>query len=74
MNNIIDIKRAAIDREVSSPFISIVNDNWKAKKEERERVRELKMARRKMLVGSVIAGVCSLGVASFLAWFTYFPH
>lgn len=74
MNNIIDIKRAAIDREVSSPFISIVNDNWKAKKEERERARELKMARRKMLVGSVIAGVVSLGVASFLAWFTYFPH
>lgn len=74
MNNIIDIKRAATDREVSSPFISIVNDNWKAKKEERERARELKMARRKMLVGSVIAGVVSLGVASFLAWFTYFPH
>ena len=74
MNNIIDIRRAATDREVSSPFISIVNDNWKAKKEERERAREIKMARRKMLVGSVIAGVVSLGVASFLAWFTYFPH
>lgn len=74
MNNIIDIKRAAIDREISSPFIPIVNDNWKAKKEEREKIKELKIARRKMLLGSVIAGVGSLGFASFLVWLTYFPH
>lgn len=74
MNNIIDIKRAAIDREINSPFISIVNDNWKAKKEERKRERELRVARRKMLAGSVIAGIGSLGVAGFLAWITCFPY
>lgn len=74
MNNITDIKRAAIDREINSPFISIVNDNWKAKKEERERKKELKATRRKMLAGYIIAGIGSLGVTGFLAWLTYFPH
>lgn len=74
MNNIIDIKRAAIDREINSPFISIVNDNWEAKKKAREREKELKVARRKMLAGGVIAGVGSLGVTGLLAWLTYFPH